>query len=81
MPEELLTIEDIAALLRVSPKSVRDRIVHKPGFPPPAVVIGPRTRRWARDALIAWVEQGARQSPAQTRGNRHAEANSRPGAR
>ena len=67
---DYLTIDGIADLLQVAPKTVRDRIVHKPDFPAPAIVAGPRTRRWLRADVIAWATPAARKSPQPSPGSR-----------
>lgn len=63
---DYVDIHGIAAILRRSPKTVRDKLVHKPGFPPPAIVSGPRSRHWLRDEVIAWATPAARRSPGRS---------------
>lgn len=57
MPE-LLTIAEIAELLRTTPKTVRDSWVHRPGFPRPHLAPSPRHRLWKREDVLRWA--GAR---------------------
>ena len=78
---DYVDIKGIAALLRRSPKTVRDRLVHEPGFPPPAIMSGPRSRYWLRDSILAWATPGVQQSLARSLGSKPATANSRPDAR
>ena len=66
---ETLTIEGIATTLGVSVKHVRERLVHRPGFPAPYIVAGPRSRRWLTAEVIAWATPAARKSPGQTPGS------------
>lgn len=70
MSEELLDIDGIAALLRRTPKTVRDRLVHQPSFPPPRLVSGPRSRLWLSSDVIAWATPAARKSPQPSPGSR-----------
>lgn len=76
MSEELLDIDGIAALLRRTPKTVRDRLVHQPSFPPPRLVSGPRSRLWLSSDVIAWATPAARKSPPPSPGNRPTAAGS-----
>jgi hypothetical protein len=50
------TIADIARLLGASVRTVRDRYVHAPGFPPPALAPSPRKRKWRVGDVIRWAE-------------------------
>lgn len=58
MPEEYLTVNDLAARLKLKPKTIRNKMasgVFKKGihyFSPPG--IGPRFK-WT--AIVAWIEQ------------------------
>lgn len=59
-PIVLLTAEDIAAILRMSVRHVRDRIVYRADFPRPYVMLGgPRTRRWRRQDVERWLDEQA----------------------
>ena len=58
----LMTIKDIAELLRVSERTVENMI--KDGRAPPFMRMG-RVRRWDPDVLQEWVRaQGAGQKPS-----------------
>jgi predicted DNA-binding transcriptional regulator AlpA len=69
-----LDIPAIAALLGVSAKTVRDRLVHRPDFPAPLLAAGPRSRRWCAAEVTAWATPAARRSPAPSRGSTPAAA-------
>ena len=71
---QTLDIPGIAALLGVAPKTVRDRLVHRPDFPPPLLVAGPRSRLWCATEVTAWATPVARRSPAQSPGSTPAAA-------
>jgi predicted DNA-binding transcriptional regulator AlpA len=47
----LLTIDDITAMTKLSRYHVRDVVVKTPGFPPPAPGTGPRKPRWPEAAV------------------------------
>lgn len=68
--EKLVTIEDIAAKHDVDVRTVRDRWVHKPGFPAPRYAPSPRTRRWLESEVDAWATPSERKSLPQTPGSR-----------
>ena len=51
MTNELLTIDDITAMTKLSRYHVRDVVVKSPGFPPPAPGTGPRKPRWSAAAV------------------------------
>jgi hypothetical protein len=54
---ELLTIEDIAKLYKVTPLKARDFIVRTPGFPDPAPGSTPRVRRWVASEVDAFIKR------------------------
>jgi hypothetical protein len=58
---DLLTIDEIAALFRTTAKTVRERWVHKPGFPPPKYAPSRNKRLWEAKAVLAWASRDARQ--------------------
>ena len=51
----LLTVSDIAALLRVQRRTVADRWVHRPDFPRPRFAPTRRTRLWALEDVRKWA--------------------------
>lgn len=54
MPTDILTAEQVAELLQVSPKTVRETAEkHWPGFPR-AIRIG-RLKRWWKQDVIDWA--------------------------
>lgn len=57
MIPELLTLDELAALLKLKPRTVRRH--HDAGTIPPAIRIG-STLRWNRAAIEAWIAQGGK---------------------
>ena len=55
-PSQLLNKSDLQRLLRVS-ASTLDRMVAAGRLPAP-VELGPRTRRWSRTSVEAWIDAG-----------------------
>lgn len=51
----LLTLDDIAAMLSAKRPLVRDRIVKRPDFPRPAVSLSQKTRRWSKVDVENWL--------------------------
>jgi predicted DNA-binding transcriptional regulator AlpA len=52
----LLTIAEVAGLLRVNPRTIRDWLDSVPEFPRPARIgVGRGVYRWRRSALLAWI--------------------------
>lgn len=51
-PDELLTRDEVAALLKVHPKTVTR-------LPIPSVPLGRRLRRWRRQDVLRWIEERA----------------------
>ena len=47
-------IREIAADLGLSQRYVSRTIVNRPDFPPPAIRLNAKTRRWAADDYRAW---------------------------
>lgn len=59
----LIDITEIARLLQVRREYVRDKLVKNGSFPPPAVSLSQRIKRWRAEDVAAWVErQHAEQS-------------------
>jgi predicted DNA-binding transcriptional regulator AlpA len=56
--KDLLDTEQIAELLGLSRKHVTDRLTKAPNFPAPFLNISRKTRRWKRDAVMAWARAG-----------------------
>lgn len=55
VPEALLTRAEVAAWLRVEPKEVT-RVRNKKGVRIPVVDLGPKTKRFRRSAVEAWLQ-------------------------
>lgn len=58
-PDALLDAEDVAALLKCSPRYVLERYAPTPGFPPAIrlpTTEGRSHPRWQRRDIVAWVE-------------------------
>ena len=57
----MLDTAGIAALLGVSTKHVRERLVHSAGFPRPALALSRKMRRWTVDDVQAWLDRQRKQ--------------------
>jgi predicted DNA-binding transcriptional regulator AlpA len=55
MTHDLLTITDIAALLRRSRRTVASEWVHRPDFPAPVYAPTRATRLWSRADVEQWA--------------------------
>lgn len=53
----LLTPQDIAAMLKLAPNYVRDKIVKRHDFPRPAVSFSQKSRRWNASEVNDWLCQ------------------------
>lgn len=53
----LLDTSDIASMLGVSTKHVRERLVHTPDFPRPTLALSQKMRRWDVQDISAWLEK------------------------
>ncbi len=60
MPNDLMTLADIAELHRCDLRHARDRIVKLPGFPAQAPTSSPRHRLWVRAEVVAFVTRAHR---------------------
>lgn len=71
-PDALLDAEDVAAILKCSPRYVTEQYVLAAGFPKAIRLTGPEKRRsqprWRRSEIMAWVD--AHRNGATTRGGR-----------
>lgn len=52
---DTLTIKEIAQALRLHPKHVRDRVVHRPDFPRPVLAGGRYSRQWLKVEVMEWA--------------------------
>ena len=73
-----MTTADIARALNLSREYVTDKVVKRPDFPNPVLVLSRKTVQWARADVDAWIGaqaiRAAGQSARPTRGNRRAKA-------
>lgn len=63
---DLLTIDDIATLFRVCRRTVAERWIHQPDFPPPRFAPSKYRRLWDAKDVSAWAAPAARRSAPQT---------------
>lgn len=69
---ELIGTQEIAAMLGVCRAHAVSRIIKRPDFPPPAVDLSQRLRRWEKRDVLAWAtrakssRQRRRPSPGST---------------
>lgn len=62
MTEELLTLDDIATMYRISRTHARDTLTKKPGFPP-RVPGSTRARPlWLRESIMEYMRSSPHQS-------------------
>ena len=60
MTDELMTIDDIAGLYKVSRRTARDSIVKQPGFPNKVHGSSVRKPRWMSEDVLTFVRTPAR---------------------
>ncbi len=53
----LLTIDDISQMLKLSRGYVRDRLVKTAGFPRPCLFLSQKNRRWEKVSVDTWLDQ------------------------
>jgi len=58
----LVNLHDIAGLLGMEYRQVRDRVTKRPDFPRPALNLSQRTRRWDRSKVQAWIDAHAKRN-------------------
>ena len=51
----LMTIDDIGAMLQLSREYVRDKLVKKADFPRPFLALSQKNRRWDKVAVESWL--------------------------
>lgn len=54
---ELIDTKQIAEILKVRHEYVRDKLVKSGNFPPPALSLSQRMRRWKASDVAAWIDQ------------------------
>lgn len=59
---ELLTPQEIADILKVPLRQAQEKVLRSAGFPPPAVNLSQKLRRWSRADVEGWIERKARQN-------------------
>lgn len=52
----LLTLDDIAAIIKEPREYVRTTLVRRPDFPRPALVLSQKIRKWAQQDVDNWLE-------------------------
>lgn len=52
---QLLTIDDIASLLKVNRRTVADKWIHRPDFPPPRFAPTRAHRLWNKQDILDWA--------------------------
>lgn len=55
-----MTVQDIAAIVKLSRRHVSSRIVTRHDFPAPVIRLSQRTRRWDIDQVQAYLTAGKR---------------------
>lgn len=68
---DTITIDQIAKLMHITPKTARDKKVTAPDFPRPAFQTSQRNRAWRRSDVLAYLgltdaQQSAPASPCST---------------
>ena len=53
---DLLTLDDIAAKVKLRREYVRDKLVKRPDFPRPAFAPSQKSRRWYSADVDGWVD-------------------------
>ena len=56
----LLTLDDIADIIKEPREYVRTSLVRRPDFPRPALVLSQKIRKWAAVDVEAWLEMQRR---------------------
>lgn len=60
---ELLDLDDIARLYRVSRRHARDVLVKQPGFPKPAPGSSPKIPLWHAEKIRAYIAEESAEIP------------------
>jgi hypothetical protein len=64
--DDLLTLDDIAAMNKCSVRHARDVLVRLPGFPDEAPTSTPRNRLWLRTEVRAYIHRKPARIPHAT---------------
>lgn len=61
---ELLTPQEIAEILKIPLRQFTERVSKREGFPAPldVKITGIRSRRWKKDEIINWIQNGGKAS-------------------
>ena len=54
---DLLTVDDIATRVGESREYVRDKVVKRPDFPRPTLVLSQKVRKWNTDDIERWLRK------------------------
>jgi predicted DNA-binding transcriptional regulator AlpA len=64
MDQQLIDTRAIADILGVSRRHATERLTKDPTFPAPVVNLSQKTRRWSREAVMAWLTGDRRRGHA-----------------
>jgi predicted DNA-binding transcriptional regulator AlpA len=53
----LLTLDEICEIVKLSRTYVRDKLVKRADFPRPCVALSQKTRLWSRQDVDLWISQ------------------------
>lgn len=59
--KDLLTIDNIASMMSLSPAYVRDKLVKRADFPRPSISLSQKFRRWSMQDVSAWLQNQQQQ--------------------
>lgn len=54
---DLIDLDDIAALIGLPRAYVRDTLIKRPEFPPPAIRLSQRIKKWNRATVREWMQR------------------------
>ena len=57
---DLITLDEIATMLRAKRRTVAERWIKLSDFPKPAVAVTRHHRLWEREAVMRWAQRGVR---------------------
>lgn len=53
----LLTLDEICGMVKLSRTYVRDKLVKRADFPRPCLSLSQKSRRWSKESVDLWVAQ------------------------
>lgn len=59
---ELLTPQEIADILKVPLRIAQEQVLRTSSFPPPAINLSQKVRRWYRQDVEDWIAKKAKQN-------------------